>query len=48
MKVGIRTEAVQFLEKEYMNGIFVAVRVHSVCTPPFKGWPAYVDLCELK
>ncbi len=28
MKVGIRTEAVQFLEKEYINGILVAVRVH--------------------
>jgi hypothetical protein len=27
MKVEIGTEAAQFLDKEYVNGIFVAVRV---------------------
>jgi hypothetical protein len=34
MNVEIRTEAVQFLEKEYINGIFVAVQ------PIYVAWRA--------
>ncbi len=33
MNVEIRTEAAQFPEKEYMNGIFVAVHVHARQVP---------------
>ncbi len=36
MNVETGTGAAQFLEKEYMNGIFVAVRA----TPPAFAWAA--------
>jgi hypothetical protein len=34
MNVEIGTEAAQFPEKEYINGIFVAVRSDALTTPP--------------
>jgi hypothetical protein len=32
MNAEIETEAAQFLEKEYINGIFLAVRIILYCT----------------
>jgi hypothetical protein len=40
MNVEIGTEAPQFPEKEYINGIFVAVRVHEKLDLQLQGLPA--------
>jgi hypothetical protein len=41
MNVEIGTKAAQFPEKEYTNGIFIAVRIYFECLsmPACLGWP---------
>jgi hypothetical protein len=48
MKVGIGTEAAQFAEKEYINGIFVAVCVKKFNRRMREKAGAFVDMRECR